>query len=75
MQTKKTIIDIHTKKKKQPKHHTKNGYRITKEENKRGREEKKLKKKNKSKTIKKSYISIITLYINGIIQIKNHTYQ
>ena len=41
MQTKKTIIDIHTKKKKQPKHHTKNGHGITKEENKRGGEEKK----------------------------------
>ena len=36
----KTTTDIHTKKKKQPKHNTKDGHQTTKEENKRGREEK-----------------------------------
>ena len=45
----KSAIDIHTKKKKQSKHNTKNSHQITREE--RGREEKKT-HKNKSKTTK-----------------------
>ena len=42
----KTTIDTHTQKKKQPKHNTKNGHQTTREENKRGREEKGCKKTN-----------------------------
>ena len=34
-----TTIDTHTKKKKQPKHNTRDSHQITREENKRGREE------------------------------------
>ena len=34
MQTKKTTIDTHTKKKKQPKYNTKDGHQTTKEEGK-----------------------------------------
>ena len=36
----KTTIDTNTKKKKQPKHNTKDSHKITREENERGREEK-----------------------------------
>ena len=36
----KSTIDTHTKKKKESKHNTKVNYQITREENKRGREEK-----------------------------------
>ena len=36
----KSTIDTLTKKKKQPKHNTKDGHQTTREENKRGREEK-----------------------------------
>ena len=36
----KSIIDTHKKKKKQPKHNTKDGHQTTRQENKRGREEK-----------------------------------
>ena len=36
----KSMIDTHTKKKKQSKHNTKDRHQITREENKRGREEK-----------------------------------
>ena len=36
----KSVIDIHTKKKKESKHNTKNSYQIIREENKRGKEEK-----------------------------------
>ena len=35
-----TTIDTHTKKKKQPKHNTKDGDQNTRQQNKRGREEK-----------------------------------
>ena len=41
----KTTTDIHTKKKKQPKHNTKDGHQTTREENKR-----EWKKKNPTKT-------------------------
>ena len=58
MQTKKTTIDIHTKKKKQPKHHTKNGHQITKE-NKKERNEKYLQKQSPC-------ILVITLILNGL---------
>ena len=34
----KSMIDIHTKKKDQSKHNTKDSYKITTEENKRGRD-------------------------------------
>ena len=47
-----STVDTHTKKKKQPKHNTKDGHQTTREENKRGREEKKP-YQNKPKTIKK----------------------
>ena len=40
----KTTIDTHTKKKKQPKHNTKDGHQTTRDENKRGRKEKDLQK-------------------------------
>ena len=39
-QTKKYIIDIHRKKKKESKHNTKNSHQIIREESKRGREKK-----------------------------------
>ena len=42
----KTTIDTHTKKKKQPKHNTKGGHQTAREENKRGREEKRPAKTN-----------------------------
>ena len=42
----KPTIDIHTKKKKESKHNTKVSYQITREENKRGREEKSPTKSN-----------------------------
>ena len=42
----KTTIDTHTKKKKQPKHNTKDGHQTTREKNKRGREEKRSAKAN-----------------------------
>ena len=41
----KSIIDIHTKKKKESKHNTKDSHQITRDENKRG------KGKNKSSNI------------------------
>ena len=49
----KSTIDIHTKKKKESKHNTKDSHQITREENKRGR---KKTCKNKSKTINKMAI-------------------
>ena len=42
----KTTRDTHTKKKKHPKHNTKDGHKTTREENKRGREEKRPTKTN-----------------------------
>ena len=42
----KTTIDTHTKKIKQHKHNTKNAHQTTREENKRGREEKRPTKTN-----------------------------
>ena len=42
----KSMIDTHTKKKKQSKHNTKDRHQITREENKRGREEKRTTKRN-----------------------------
>ena len=42
----KTTIDTHTQKKKQPKHKTKDGRQTRREENKRGREEKRPTKTN-----------------------------
>ena len=44
----KTTIDTHTKKKKLPKHNTKNGHQSTSQENKRGREEKDLQKQTQN---------------------------
>ena len=41
----KTTVETHTKKKKQPKHNTKDGDQTTREENKREREEKRPTKK------------------------------
>ena len=40
LENQKSVIDIHTKKKKESKHNTKNSYQIIREENKRGKEEK-----------------------------------
>ena len=63
----KTKIDTHTKKKKQPKHNTKDSHQIIREQKKKGR---KKTNKNKSKTIKKmaigTKISIITLNVNEL---------
>ena len=42
----KTATDTQTKKKRQPKHNTKDSHQITREENKRGREEKRPTKRN-----------------------------
>ena len=42
----KTIIDTHTHTQKQPKHNTKDGHQTIREENKRGREEKRHTKTN-----------------------------
>ena len=42
----KSTIDTHTQKKKESKHNTKVSYQITREENKRGREEKRPTKPN-----------------------------
>ena len=42
----KSAIGIHTKKKKESKHNNKDSHQITREENKRGREEKKPTKTN-----------------------------
>ena len=42
----KATIDTHTKKKKQPKHNTKDGHQTTREENKRRSEEKRPTKTN-----------------------------
>ena len=42
----KSIIDIHTKKKNESKHNTKDSHQITREQNKRGREEKRSTKTN-----------------------------
>ena len=69
----KSIVDIHTKKKKESKHNTKDSHKII-------REQKKGEKKNykdKSKTINKmavrTYISIINLNVNGInAPVKRH---
>ena len=47
----KSTIDIHTKKKKESKHNTKDSHQIIKEENKRGREEKRPTEKNLKKKI------------------------
>ena len=65
----KSIIDIHTKKKRQSKHTTKDSQQITENRTKRRRKGGKKTYKNKSKTINKmvirTYISIITLNVNG----------
>ena len=62
-----STIDIHTKKKKQPKHNTKNGHQITREQK---RKRRKKTYKNKFKTINnmtiRTYILIITLNVNGL---------
>ena len=42
----KSTIDTHTRKKKQSKHITKDGHQITRQENRRGREEKRPSKTN-----------------------------
>ena len=61
----KMTIDTKTNKRKQFEHNTKDTHQITREQNKRGREEKK-----KSQTINKmaigTYLSIITLSVNGL---------
>ena len=72
----KSTIDTQAKMKKQSKHNTKVSHQITREENKRGREEKKT-YKNKSKTTNKmdirTYISIITLNVNKLnVPTKRH---
>ena len=65
---KKSTIDIHTKKKKQSKHNSKDSHQIPREENERGREEKRL--TNQILTINKmaitTYISIITSNVNRL---------
>ena len=63
----KSTIDTHTNKKKQSKDNTKDSYQTTREKEKKGR---KKSNKNKSKAINKmairTYISIITLNVNGL---------
>ena len=44
----KSITDIHTKKKKESKHNTKDSYQIIREENKRGKEENDLQKQTQN---------------------------
>ena len=60
-----SIINIHTKKKKESKHNIEYSHQITRQENKR-----KMTNKDKSKTINKmairTYISIIALNVNGL---------
>ena len=65
----KTTIDTYTKKKKQPKHNTKDGHQTKREENKeQKRKGRKKTYKNKPKTTKnmatETYILIITLNVN-----------
>ena len=61
----KSIIDIHTRKKKESNQNIKDSQQITREKNKRGKKT----YKNKSKTIYKvavnTYILVITLNVNG----------
>ena len=63
----KSTIDKHTKKKKQSEHNTKDSHQITRGQKRKGR---KKTYKNKAKTINKivirTYISIITLNVNGL---------
>ena len=63
----KTAIDTHTKKENQPKHNTKNGHQTAREQKRKVRKQT---YKNKPKTNKKmvigTYISIITLNVNGL---------
>ena len=63
----KSIIDIHTKKKKKSKYNIKNSYQITREKKRKGR---KKTYKTKSKTIDKmavrTYILMITLNVNRL---------
>ena len=58
----KSVIDKHTKKRKEFKHNTKDSHQITREESKRRKTEKNY--KNKQKTMNKmaitTYLSIIT---------------
>ena len=67
----KSATDIHTKKKKESKHNTKDSHQITLEENKRRKTGRKgpTKTNPKSKTIHRmairTYISVITLNVNG----------
>ena len=65
----KSTIDTQTNKKNQLKYNTKDSHQTTRGENKRRREEKKS-NKNKSKAINKmairTYISTITLNVNGL---------
>ena len=72
----KSITNIQTEKKKESKYNTKNSHQITKKENKEERKNKKT-YKNKSKTINKmairTYISTITLNVNGLnVPTKRH---
>ena len=65
----KSIIDIHTKRKKEAKPNTKDSHQITREENQR-RKEKKRPTKTNPKTINKMaigiYIMVITLNANRL---------
>ena len=73
----KPTIDTHTQKREESKHNNKDSPQTTREENKRGREQKK-KYKNKPKSVNKkmsisAYTSIITLNMNGLnAPIKRH---
>ena len=69
----KSIIDTHTKKRKESKHNTKDRHQITREESKRKRKKqtnKKTTKKTHLKTVTKmtisTYLPIITLNVNGL---------
>ena len=59
----RTTIDTLIKKKNQLKYNTKNSHQITREENKRGREEKS--NKNNTKTVKKMAIGVFLSWLSG----------
>ena len=61
----KSSIDTHTKKKKQSKHNTKAIHQITREENKRGREEKDLQKQIQNNQQNGNKITSIDNYLKG----------
>ena len=62
----KSLIAIHTKKKKEFKSNTKDSHQITREENKKGKKICKNKQKTINKIITRTYTSITMLNVNGL---------